>query len=147
GRSRHRETSAVVRTGPTATGLRQWSGRSRKPSPVAGAPSSPPEQWAWPDPAMDDGGTHQGHVCSLTSGADFGTSGGANPVEVDLPAYPRGCCCRSCGYQGGPMSEENANDQRRDTRGFGAAAPRDRAGSAEQSAHHAAQGEVPAQED
>jgi len=45
------------------------------------------------------------------------------------------------------MSEENANDQRRDTRGFGAAAPQDRAGSAEQSAHHAAQGEVPAQED
>src|SRR5699024_3515951 len=46
--------------------------------------------------------------------------------------------------QGGPMSEENADDQR-DTHEFDAAAPPDRAGSDEQSAHAAARGAAPAQ--
>src|SRR5699024_504218 len=73
----------------------------------------------------------------------FGVTSGANPQEAAhcgvtswLLPQPR--------IQGGPMSEENADDQR-DTREFGAAAPPDRAGSDEQSAHAAAQDEAPAQ--
>src|SRR5699024_5308661 len=73
----------------------------------------------------------------------FGVLGGANPQEAAhcgvtswLLPQPR--------IQGGPMSEENADDQR-DTREFGAAAPPDRAGSDEPSAHAAAQDEAPAQ--